>query len=101
MKHRVDKCCIPELPSGPPAAGQVAFLEGLQSVTVDQFRAALDRLAPPASPVAAKPAALAPARAGEGVPDGLLLRDATLDDIVRFLHARGIEPTFRFIVPRD
>jgi hypothetical protein len=35
------------------------------------------------------------------VQDGLLLRDATLDDIVRFLHARGIEPTFRFIVPRD
>ena len=93
------------LDMAPPAAGQVAFLEGLQSVTVDQFRAALDRLAPPAPPAAVKPAAPTPtptrAGAGEGVPDGLLLRDATLDDIVGFLHARGIEPTFRFIVPRD
>jgi len=82
------------LDMAPPAAGQVAFLEGLQGITADQFRAAFDRFAPPApAPVAA--------RAGDGVPDGLLLRDATLDDIVRVLHARGIEPTFRFIVPRD
>jgi hypothetical protein len=33
-------------------------------------------------------------------PDGLLLKDATLEDIVRVLHARGIEPTFRFTLPR-
>ncbi|MBW8898962.1 MAG: hypothetical protein JF619_12815 [Massilia sp.] len=86
------------LDMAPPAAGQVAFLEGLQGITADQFRAALDRLAPPApAPVASS----APAPARDGVPDGLLLRDATLDDIVRVLHARGIEPTFRFIVPRD
>jgi hypothetical protein len=90
------------LDMAPPAAGQVAFLDGLQSVTVDQFRAALDRLAPPVpAPVAAPAPAPASPPACAGVQDGLLLRDATLDDIVRFLHARGIEPTFRFIVPRD
>jgi len=82
------------LDMAPPAAGQVAFLEGLHSITADQFRAVLDRLVPPLPPPVAAPACA-------GVPDGLLLRDATLDDIVRVLHARGIEPTFRFIVPRD
>jgi hypothetical protein len=92
------------LDMAPPAAGQVAFLEGLQCIGADQFRAALDRLAPPAPAPAplsqpAPAAPPAPAAAREG--DGLLLRDATLDDIVRVLHARGIEPTFRFIVPRD
>jgi hypothetical protein len=87
------------LDMAPPAAGQVAFLEGLQGIAADQFRAALDRLVPPARPAPVTPAAApsAPARGD----DGLLLRDATLDDIVRVLHARGIEPTFRFIVPRD
>ena len=90
------------LDMAPPAAGQVAFLEGLHSITADQFRAALDRLAPPApAPVAPPAPSPAPAPVRDGVPDGLLLRDATLDDIVRLLHARGIEPTFRFIVPRD
>jgi hypothetical protein len=88
------------LDMAPPAAGQVAFLEGLHSIAADQFRAALDRLGPPVpAPVAAPASASLPACAGG--PDGLLLRDATLDDIVRVLHARGIEPTFRFIVPRD
>ena len=87
------------LDMAPPAAGQVAFLEGLHSIPADQFRSTLGRLAPPAPPAPVAPAASMPARAG--VPDGLLLRDATLDDIVRVLHARGIEPTFRFIVPRD
>ena len=86
------------LDMAPPVAGQVAFLEGLHSIAADQFRAALDRLAPPAPAPVAPPA---PAPARDGVPDGPLLRDATLDDIVRLLHARGIEPTFRFIVPRD
>jgi len=86
------------LDMAPPVAGQVAFLEGLHSIAADQFRAALDRLAPPAPAPVAPPA---PAPARDCVPDGPLLRDATLDDIVRLLHARGIEPTFRFIVPRD
>jgi hypothetical protein len=77
----------------PPVAGQVAFLEGLDSITAGQFDAALARLEP-AAPV--RPPA-APARPDAGIPDGLLLKDATLEDIVRALHARDIEPTFRFM----
>jgi hypothetical protein len=73
------------LDMAPPAAGQVAFLDGLDSITAEQFRAALARL---------EPAAPVPREAS--VPDGLLLKDATLEDIVRHLHARNIEPTFRF-----
>ncbi|MES2118267.1 MAG: hypothetical protein V4578_24080 [Pseudomonadota bacterium] len=37
---------------------------------------------------------------GATAPDGLLLKDATLDDIVRFLHAKNIEPTFRHLLPK-
>jgi hypothetical protein len=32
--------------------------------------------------------------------DGLLLKDATLEDIVAWLHARGIEPTLRHALPK-
>jgi hypothetical protein len=75
----------------PPAAGQVAFLDGLDSITAEQFRDALARLEP------AVPQAVAPVPSTDnGVPDGLLLKDATLEDIVRHLHARNIEPTFHF-----
>jgi hypothetical protein len=31
-------------------------------------------------------------------PEGLLLKDATLEDIVRFLHSKNIEPTFRHLI---
>jgi len=79
------------LDMAPPAAGQVAFLEGLDSIAPGQFSAALARLDAPAAPVAAPPPPAA---------DGLLLKDATLEDIVRALHARGIEPTFRFTLAR-
>lgn len=77
----------------PPAAGQVAFLEGLDSIAPGQFGDALARLDAPAVP--ASPVAPAPPAA-----DGVLLKDATLEDIVRALHARGIEPTFRFTLAR-
>jgi hypothetical protein len=81
------------LDMAPPAAGQVAFLDGLDSITAEQFRDALARLVP------AVPQAVAPAPARDArVADGLLLKDATLDDIVRHLHARNIEPTFRFML---
>lgn len=92
------------LDMAPPVAGQVAFLEGLDSIAPAQFRDALARLdatAPAAPVLVAPPATLstpAPTPRGDGFPDGLLLKDATLDDIVRFLHARNIEPTFRFIL---
>jgi hypothetical protein len=89
------------LDMAPPVAGQVAFLEGLDSITDEQFREALDRLAPmPPAPVAQHAEAVPPPRRDDGIPDGLLLKDATLDDIVRFLHARNIEPTFRHVLPR-
>jgi hypothetical protein len=118
----------------PPLAGQVGFLEGLDSIDEEQFRQALRKLEqrrPPAAapgrapePVSSEPAATAlaaelppqpaapsqprtrsraAAAAGASspaTPDGLLLKDATLEDIVRFLHEKNIEPTFRFLPPR-
>lgn len=76
----------------PPAAGQLAFVEGLRSISLEQFRAALDKLG--AAPVAAP----APRPAREATA-GLLLKDATLEDIVRELQARHVEPIFRFLLP--
>jgi hypothetical protein len=110
----------------PPLAGQAAFLEGLDSIAEEQFRAALRKLeqrrapAPAAAPapavaastatadaLAAEPFALQPqvqappkAKAPSATPGGLLLKDATLEDIVRHLHAKNIEPTFRFLPPQ-
>lgn len=89
----------------PPAAGQLAFVEGLRSIPADAWQAALDKLgsAPTVeAPVAAAPAVpvaavTVPPVAGTSAPDGLLLKDATLEDVVRWLHARGIEPTLRFL----
>jgi hypothetical protein len=87
----------------PPAAGQLGFVDGLERISPDRFQAALAALrqatatitaaattTPPAAPAPQPPAA---------IPDGLLLKDATLEDIVRFLHARHIEPTFRHLIP--
>lgn len=97
----------PGLDMTPPAAGQAAFLEGLESIDEARFAATLARLrrAPgvasvrePAAPVpalAVQPAAQSAAQSAET----LLLKDATLDDIVRYLHARNIEPTFRYLMP--
>lgn len=82
------------LDMAPPAAGQAAFLEGLESIGPEAFRQALGKLRPGPAP-AVQPAA--PART---VAEGLLLKDATLEDIVAYLHARNIEPTFRHILPR-
>jgi len=77
----------------PPLHAQLAFLEGLESIGKVQFFDALVALkqneAPADPPLAAAPAA-----------DGLLLKDATLEDIVRHLHAMQIEPTFRHVLPR-
>lgn len=76
----------------PPAAAQLAFLEGLESIAPAQFEEALGALAPPRASAPPQAPAAAP-------PDGLLLKDATLQDIVRHLHARGIEPSFRHVLP--
>lgn len=84
------------LEMAPPFAGQAAFLEGLQSIGAAQFLRALDLLAQ--SHAAAAPAS-APAAPRAAAPDGLLLRDATLEEIVAFLHSKNIEPTFRHRMP--
>jgi hypothetical protein len=84
------------LDMAPPLAGQAAFLEGLHSIGEAQFLQAIDALRSPAAP-AAVAAGPAPDRAASI--DGLLLKDATLEDIVRFLHAKHIEPTFRHLIP--
>jgi hypothetical protein len=102
----------------PPLAGQAGFLEGLESIGGEQFRQALNRLrqsqaaAPQNSTAAAaQPAAASapelptrqppmqalPAQSAASSPEGLLLKDATLEDIVRHLQAKHIEPTFRFV----
>ena len=80
----------------PPLAGQAAFLEGLQSISEKQFLHALGTLRHThgdAAPVASAPALERGADTG-----GLLLKDATLEDIVRFLHSKNIEPTFRHLI---
>jgi hypothetical protein len=81
----------------PPFAGQVAFLEGLQSISEGQFLHALDMLQQSHS---AAPIASVPALERTAAADSLLLRDATLEDIVRFLHSKNIEPTFRHLLPQ-
>ncbi|QBE65964.1 hypothetical protein [Pseudoduganella lutea] len=97
----------PALDMMPPLAAQVAFLQGLQPIDDEQLRHALDILqaAQPETVPAPAPRAAAtehaPVAPAGDVPAGLLLKDATLEDIVRHLHARNIEPTFRHVLPRD
>lgn len=83
----------PGLEMAPPAAGQVAFLEGLHSISGEQLRHAMELLQP-----AQAASAPAPERPADSA--GLLLKDAKLEDIVRFLHAKNIEPTFRYLLPK-
>ena len=84
------------LEMAPPEAAQAAFLEGLVSISAEEYQQALAALqrkhdaAPAAAPSASIASAVTPA--------GLLLKDATLEDIVRHLHAMGIEPTFRHVL---
>ncbi len=77
------------LDMAPPEAGQVALLDSVKSISEDQLRHAMGTLAP----ALAQPAPSTPPAAG------LLLKDATLGDIVRHLHALRIEPTFRHLLP--
>jgi hypothetical protein len=85
----------PALEMAPPVGAQVGFLEGLQSISLEQFTQALTTLRHDQAPV------VAPVTARGPVPDGLLLKDASIEDIVRFLHAKNIEPTFRHIKVED
>lgn len=79
------------LEMAPPEAAQAAFLEGLVSISAEEYQQALAALQ---RKHATAPAPVASASA----PAGLLLKDATLEDIVRHLHAMGIEPTFRHVL---
>ncbi|MCE3602475.1 hypothetical protein LXA47_02480 [Massilia sp. P8910] len=79
----------------PPLAGQTALLERVESISVKQFAHAVDVLGQ--AHAAPEMPAVVPRAAAAGA-DGLLLRDATLEDIVRFLHAKNIEPTFRHLI---
>jgi hypothetical protein len=81
------------LEMAPPIAAQAAFLDGLRSISAEQFAEVLGAL--PAS-LPAVVATVVPA----AVPAGLLLKDATLEDIVKFLHEKNIEPTFRHLLPK-
>lgn len=82
----------PGLEMAPPISAQVGFLEGLSSITPAEFAQALKTLRPDQAPMAAQ---VAPVAAG------LLLKDATIEDIVKYLHSKNIEPTFRHIKADD
>lgn len=79
------------LEMAPPLAGQAALLEGLESISDAQFQQALATLQQAQPTASERPAS----------PDGLLLRDATLEDIVNYLHSKNIEPTFRHVINHD
>ncbi len=85
----------PWLEMAPPPQAQAAFLEDVGSVCPAVFARALAALQPVAAGAAAA-AVPGPAAARTG----LLLAEATLEDIVRHLHERNIEPTFRYLMPR-
>jgi hypothetical protein len=83
------------LEMAPPFAGQAALLENLKSVTEPQFRHAMNTLQ---QSHAADTSVGAPESERASTPQRLLLKDATLEDIVAHLHSRNIEPTFRHLI---
>lgn len=92
----------PGLDMAPPPLGQAAFLEGLESIAEEQFERIFQALEaahesrPAAAPAVTAPPA--PSMPQQTPAPGLLLKDATLEDIVRHLHAMNIEPTFRHVI---
>lgn len=83
------------LEMAPPFAGQAALLESLQSISEAQFLRAM-KLLEQSHGLAPMTSAPVPERASAR--DGLLLKDATLEDIVSYLHSKNIEPTFRHLI---
>lgn len=83
------------LEMAPPLAGQATLLAPLQSISEAQFQRAMNILEPlrGATAVVSEPLS---ERAS--APAGLLLKDATLEDIVSYLHSKSIEPTFRHLI---
>lgn len=93
------------LDMAPPQLGQAAFLEGLESIGEEQFERVFQALGEEQQnkPAAVVAPVTAPASfvLQHAPAPGLLLKDATLEDIVRHLHAMNIEPTFRHLLPSD
>lgn len=81
------------LEMAPPPAAQLAFIEGLESIPAAKLQEAMAAMHRPRETPPTQLPHAAP-------PDGLLLKDATLEDIVRHLHALNIEPSFRHLLPR-
>jgi hypothetical protein len=83
------------LEMAPPMAGQAALLDHLKSISEAQLVQAMTRLEQlhGEAPVAAEPG---PERAP--APQGLLLKDASVEQIVRHLHSMNIEPTLRHLI---
>lgn len=99
----------PGLEMAPPWGAQAAFLAGLHSISSKQFEQALSQLGQlcgvtdaamaGAPELAGTPAAATTTIAvASSVTDGLLLKDASIEDVVKFLHAKNIEPTFRYLI---
>ena len=92
----------PALEMAPPLSAQLGFLEGLQSITPEAFETTLASLRRERGVLEA-PARAQPAHEQRDTPGAalpLLLRDASLEDIVRELHARNIEPSFRHLLAK-
>jgi len=87
----------PGLEMMPPISGQVAFLKGVQNISETQFLSAFTSLQTLSR---TSPVNDIRALARLVTPDSLLLRDATLEDIISFLHSKNIEPTFRHLIPK-
>lgn len=83
------------LEMAPPFAGQAALLENLKSISESQFSHAMHILEQ-SHGVAPSTGELMSARTPAS--NGLLLKDATLEDIVAYLHSKNIEPTFRHLI---
>lgn len=82
------------LEMAPPISAQTGFLEGLRGITAAQFTHALERLQQ-------APQALPEVKTAVGTShDGVLLKDATLEQIIALLHERNIEPSFRHLIGR-
>jgi hypothetical protein len=88
----------PALEMAPPLSAQLGFLEGLHSMTQVQFARALGSLREEHGVPAAMAKSISP---GAPASPGLLLKDASIEDIVQFLHSKNIEPTFRYIKVDD
>jgi hypothetical protein len=83
------------LEMAPPFAGQAALLENLKSITESQLSNAMTMMR---QSHGAHPAVSEPAAERASAPQGMLLKDATLEDIVTHLHSKNIEPTFRHLI---